>query len=77
MLKYEQGYKEPNFVSASVVRLPTSDTSLLTPAYHPKLPIFFACMCVFTRMRVHICVGTYACTCEGQRFMSGVILHHS
>lgn len=56
MLKYEQGYKEPNFVSASVVRLSTSDASLLTPAYHPKLPISF-CMyvCVHTNAGAHLC----------------------
>lgn len=61
-------------LSTSVVRLPTSDVSLLTQIF---LILLHACVCVFTRVWVHICVGTHACPWEGQRFMSGVVLSHS
>lgn len=45
------------YLSASVARFPTSDASLLAPAYHPKLPKFLH---VFTRMWVHMRVHVKA-----------------
>lgn len=41
------------YLSASVVRYPTSDASLLAPAYHPKVPNFSAC--VYKNVGAHLC----------------------